>query len=186
MSTTDVEANVMTDQGQLVDPARIAQICRHHEVVTFLNREAELLDRNLLQEWLEECVGESVDYFMPVRTAGDEYDVDDVLGHLNETRDSLVHRVGTMLAPSSYANRPPSRTRRLVSNVRVEEAGPGRLAVSSYVAFFRNRYNETDFDVLTAERRDVLVETEGGLRIVERLVVVDQSTLGTDNLAIFL
>lgn len=184
---SELEAKVATVQDQVSESAQVARLVRFHEVMTFLNREAELLDRNLLREWLDECVGETINYFMPVRAAGDEYDVDDVLGHFNETRSSLAHRVETMVAPSSYANRPPSRTRRLVSNIRVGD-GPeaGTLAVTSAVALFRNRYNETDFDVLTAERRDVLAVGGDGFRIVDRLVIVDLSTLGTDNLALFL
>lgn len=177
---TIIEDQPTTETGALLERLQLRA-----DVTDFLEAEAMLLDRNRLREWLADCLDDEVDYFVPVRTTGDEDDPTvEELGHLDETLASLQYRVDSLLATTTFAGKPPSRTRRLVTNIRVVGVERDQIEVESYLALFRNRFNETKYDILTAERRDVLRRSPDGLRLRRRTVILDESTLGIDNLAI--
>ncbi|MCO2636582.1 aromatic-ring-hydroxylating dioxygenase subunit beta, partial [Pseudomonas aeruginosa] len=80
-----------------------------------------------------------------------------------------------------------SRTRRLVTNVFVEETEKGdEFVVTSYLLLTRNRFKDHHVDIISGERRDVLRLTEDGFKLARREVILDQAVLGTPNLAVFL
>jgi hypothetical protein len=54
------------------------------------------------------------------------------------------------------------------------------------VLLTRNRFDRPEYELVSYERRDALVAVDGGYRLHRRLVLIDQSCLGTVNLAIFL
>jgi 3-phenylpropionate/cinnamic acid dioxygenase small subunit len=88
---------------------------------------------------------------------------------------------------SAWAEDPPSRTRRLVTNVRVSRtAKPNELSVTSYLLVTRSRFNFSEYDLISAERRDLLREDGESFKLARREIIVDQAVLGTPNLAIFL
>lgn len=159
----------------------------YFEVMEFLIREAELLDDNRFREWLS-CLADDLVYTMPVRVtreraAGPGFS--DKMNHFEDTLPSLTQRVKRLETQSAWAEDPPSRTRRFVSNVRVERVGNGELKAASYLLTLRNRSDVPSFQIISAERKDVLRRTNDGLKLVKREILVDQSSLGTDNLGIF-
>ena len=87
----------------------------------------------------------------------------------------------------SWAESPRSRTRHFVSNIRTT-AGPGtdELTVRSNLLFFRSRGDSGRWELLSAERVDVLRRTDDSLRLARREVLLDHSTLPIDNLSVFL
>lgn len=158
------------------------------EGYAFLVHEAELLDGDELEAWLG-LMAEEVDYRVPVqatRMRGQEVaSTDSYL--LHDDAASLRMRVTRLVSSEfTWANNPQPRTRRFVSNVRVSILDEGRLGVSSYLLVVRNRRDDPDHDLISAEREDVLVRTGEGLRLTSRLVTVDQSCLGVPNLSLFL
>ena len=87
----------------------------------------------------------------------------------------------------AWAEDPPSRTRHFVTNVRCWECeGAGELAVESNLLLFRSRGDVQDHDLLCGRRNDTLRRTPEGLRLARREVVLDESVLRTQNLAVFL
>jgi 3-phenylpropionate/cinnamic acid dioxygenase small subunit len=159
------------------------------EVERWLYREAELLDDGRFGEWLE-LLADDVVYRMPVRTtrergagAGVSFEMEHFYDDIATLR-LRVERLGTEYA---WAEDPPSRTRRFVANVRV---GPGPSAdeveARSYFLVYRNRGDSPGQDLISGERRDVLRRAGGGWRLARRTILVDQATLGTKSLAIFL
>ncbi|WP_269432506.1 aromatic-ring-hydroxylating dioxygenase subunit beta [Gordoniibacillus kamchatkensis] len=79
-----------------------------------------------------------------------------------------------------------SRTRRFVSNVRVEEYVPGEKAqVKSYLMIYRNRTNDIHHDIISGERRDEFACVNGEWKLLKRFFIIDQTTINTRNLAIF-
>ena len=94
----------------------------------------------------------------------------DLLGELAadaalERRDFLVaatDQLRRFLEATEYAEDPPSRTRRFVSNVRVRSDGSEDLDVRSYVLLLRSRFDSPTFEIVCAERRDVLRRTPDG------------------------
>lgn len=161
----------------------------YEQVVQFLYHEAELLDTGRLGEWLD-LMTDDVTYTMPVRLTRERdkaFDVSEPMGHFSESRDTLRLRIERLKTDFAWAEDPPSRTRRFVSNVRVTTGtDDGAVAVRSYVLVYRNRGGSAAAELISGERHDVLVRGAGGWKIRKRVIVVDQATLGTRNLAIFL
>ncbi|MCV7027606.1 aromatic-ring-hydroxylating dioxygenase subunit beta, partial [Mycolicibacterium novocastrense] len=67
-------------------------------------------------------------------------------------------------------------------------AGPeaDELTVRSNLLFFRSRGDSGRWELLSAERVDVLRRTDDSLRLARREVLLDHSTLPIDNLSVVL
>jgi 3-phenylpropionate/cinnamic acid dioxygenase small subunit len=159
------------------------------ECSEFLIREAELLDNNDLRTWLA-TFDDAIEYEMPIRvtrerSAGPGFS--EQSWHMKETWGSLETRIARLDTAYAWAEDPPSRTRRFVSNIRVEAGdGDDELRVKSNVLTFRSRYDTPEHQLLSAERHDTLRRAEDGrLRLRKRVILLDHTTLGTHNLAIF-
>jgi 3-phenylpropionate/cinnamic acid dioxygenase small subunit len=154
----------------------------------FLYREAEILDWFKYQEWLETCLHPELTYLMPTRVsrerAAEASEFSSESYHMKDTFGSMKVRVDRLLTEHAWAEDPPSRTRRLVTNLRVSGA-PERPSVKSNIMLFRSQGPTPDYDLLVAERHDVLAQTDDGLRLVDRLVLLTHSVLGTPNLGVF-
>jgi 3-phenylpropionate/cinnamic acid dioxygenase small subunit len=108
--------------------------------------------------------------------------------HYHDDYRSIMGRIMRLTeTKSAWAEDPPSRTRRLVTNVQVNTTGvEGELAVVSYLLLTRSRFDSPDLDLISGERNDVLRLVDGQLKLIRREVILDQAVLGTPNLAIFL
>ncbi len=161
----------------------------YDQVVQFLYQEAELLDTGRFTEWLG-LMTEDVTYRMPVRLTrekSDKPDISETMEHFSEDRESLRLRVDRLRTDFAWAEDPPSRTRRFVSNVRVAAVRDGNeVEVRSYVLVYRNRGDSASAELISGERHDVLARAGGGWKLRKRTIIVDQASLGTRNLAIFL
>ncbi len=161
----------------------------YDQVVEFLYYEAELLDGGRFTDWLT-LMTDDVSYSMPVRLNREKSDkptFSDAMGYFSEDRETLRLRVERLKTDFAWAEDPPSRTRRFVSNVRVAAGEQdGEVAVRSYLLVYRNRGDVADVDLISAERHDLLVRADDGWRLKKRMIMVDQANLGTKNLAIFL
>jgi 3-phenylpropionate/cinnamic acid dioxygenase small subunit len=161
-------------------------------VEDFLFLEAELLDERRLREWLE-LFTEDLHYWMPVRHNPLER-AEELLGELakpgdsyyfNDNKESLRIRVERVYSRTAWAETPPSRTRRLISNVRVKGHGGIETEVHSNFIVYRTRM-ERDEDFFVGTRRDVLRETNSRLKIARRMIILDQAVLGAKNISVFL
>ncbi len=158
------------------------------EVSRFLYREAELLDSNNLDAWLE-LLTEDVSYEMPVRQTQEHSRAgsSSEMSHFSEDRRSLELRVKRFKTDFGWAENPPSRTRRLISNIRVEATSDqNEVKARSYFLLYRSRGTSTQVDLISGERQDLLRNVDGHWKLASRLIIVDQTVLGTRNLAIFL
>jgi phthalate 3,4-dioxygenase subunit beta len=161
---------------------------RHQRVHQWLVEEAELLDNRRYREWLERMTDDVV-YRMPVRvtTAHSlEDSMLDDMDHFDEDRYSLGKRVERFETEHAWTEDPPSRTRHYVTNVRVSEDDGDELIAKSYLLLFRSRGDVREPDLVSAERTDVLRQVDGELRLARRDVLVDESVLRTQNLAVFI
>jgi 3-phenylpropionate/cinnamic acid dioxygenase small subunit len=159
----------------------------YNEVMDFIHHEAQLLDDGALEPWLD-LLTDDVSYLMPVRITrargqGSGF-VDS--GYYDDTKSMLIARVKRYLeSNAAWAEDPPSRTRRFVTNVRVWlDSSSDRYVRSNYL-ILRNRIDEPDYEILSAERRDLLRPTDGALKLAKRHVYCDQTRLGTQNLSFF-
>jgi 3-phenylpropionate/cinnamic acid dioxygenase small subunit len=159
------------------------------DCVEFLVAEAAALDENRAEDWLE-MLHPEIDYRVPIRvtrerTAGPGF-TDDAY-HLFETYNTLALRVERLSGDYAWAEDPPSRTRRLVANFRVTRpANADDLRVRSNLLIYRERLDDRDYQLISAERHDDLRMMQGRRRLVRRLVLLDHTTLMTPNVGIFL
>ncbi|NDJ87954.1 MULTISPECIES: aromatic-ring-hydroxylating dioxygenase subunit beta [Mycolicibacter] len=161
----------------------------HFEIVEFLEDEAYLLDSGKLLEWVG-LMTPDLRYRMPVRSTRDLVDgseFSDGMFMFDETILTLGIKATRLAATmSAWAEKPPSRTRRHVTNIRVFRAGDDEYEVTSSLLLLRNRYQEHNFEIVSARRVDRIRRQDGVLKIAKRTIYSDQATLGTQNLAIFL
>lgn len=161
----------------------------HFELVEFLEDEAYLLDSSKLLEWLG-LMAVDLRYQMPVRSTRDLVDGSEFSSGMfmfDETILTLGIKATRLAATmSAWAEKPPSRTRRHVTNVRVFRVADNEYEVTSSVLMLRNRYQEPQYELISARRVDRIRREDGALKIAKRVIYSDQATLGTQNLAVFL
>tara|TARA_R110002110_G_scaffold269682_2_gene485332 strand:+ start:2798 stop:3310 length:513 start_codon:yes stop_codon:yes gene_type:complete len=155
----------------------------------FLYREAELLDRRRYDDWLA-LIHPEIDYRVPVRTTrlvndGDGFSTEAYF--MKEDHGTLALRVNRLRSDYAWSENPPTRTRRIIGNVRVDEpVTPDEHAVTSNLAVYCFRGDNPSPVVLTGERQDLLVAGSGGWSLKRRLVLLDITVLGMESLSIFL
>ncbi|OYU99631.1 MAG: aromatic-ring-hydroxylating dioxygenase subunit beta [Burkholderiales bacterium PBB5] len=163
----------------------------YNEVLQFLYTEARLLDEIRLKEWAA-TLTEDLRYTAPLRetrpSAQQAASVVRSTQHFDDDWRSIMGRVMRLTGTkSAWAEDPPSRTRRLVTNVWVSQGEQAdELQVRSYLLVTRSRFNFDELDLISGERFDVLRRVSGVLKLARREIVLDQAVLGTPNLAIFL
>lgn len=162
----------------------------HFEIVEFLEDEATLLDSGKLMEWMG-LMAVDLRYQMPVRSTRDLIDGSEFstgMFMFDETIMTLGIKATRLAATTSaWAEKPPSRTRRHVTNIRVFRTGvEGEYEVTSSLLLLRNRYQEHNYEIISARRVDILRRQDGALKIAKRIIYSDQASLGTQNLAVFL
>lgn len=155
----------------------------------FLYHEAELLDDRRLRDWFN-LLTVDIDYRIPTRVtrerAATRPEFSAASFHMIEDYGSLKTRVARLETEYAWAEDPPTRTRRIVSNVRVgESAGDEEFNVKSNFLLFRAKSDAAP-TLLAGERHDVLRRIEGTLRLARRMVLLDHTVLPMENLAIFL
>jgi ethylbenzene dioxygenase beta subunit len=158
------------------------------EVTRWLVVEAELLDDLREREWLEKMVSEDIVYQIPVRTTVERARGSGFLPstfHLDERYGSLRAKVARNESGFAWAEDPPSRIRHFVTNVRVGPPVDGVVEVRSNVLVYRTRQDQTQPQILSAERRDRLRREAGQLRLVHRTVLLDMTAIASHNLAFF-
>lgn len=161
---------------------------RQH-AMDFLHREADLLDRRRLPQWLE-LLHADLDYRIPVRTTRERSATTTFSAaafHMIEDRSTCQARVDRLASEFAWAEDPPSRTRRFVSNIQAVYIDEARetLDVRSNLLVFRARGEDAAIH-LSGERQDVLSRGLEGWQLRSRTVLLDHTSLPTLNLAIFL
>lgn len=143
------------------------------EVEDLLYREAALLDEWRLEEWLE-LLTDDIVYQIPP-TDVPEGDSRNTLFIVADDALRVRSRVKQLLGKSAWAENPPSRTRRLISNVRLLGVQDDDVLATANFAVYRMRYESTDTYIGRYEYKLVRRGTE--LKIRERRVVLDIEAL---------
>jgi 3-phenylpropionate/cinnamic acid dioxygenase small subunit len=162
---------------------------RHLQVHQWLVDEAYLLDSRRYEDWLA-LTTDDIRYLMPVRVTtalGAGFDCAPGMAHFDEDKYSLGRRVARFQTGHAWTEDPPSRLRHHVTNVRAfATEDPDHLIAESGVLLYRSRGDVREAALLSAAREDLLRRSAAGWRLARRTVLVDDSVLRTQNLAIFL
>ncbi len=158
----------------------------------FYYLEAELLDDRKLREWFD-LLADDIRYWMPIRhntlerpeNIGEELSKPGEGFYFDDDKKSLKVRVERAYARNAWAEMPPSRTRHLITNIRIKKDNGNEIEVHSNFIVYRTRL-ETDQDMFVGERQDVLRRIDGGFKIVKRTIILDQAVLMAKNISVFL
>lgn len=145
------------------------------EVEDLLYHEAELLDGWRLDEWLALLTDDAAYYVPP----NDKPDADHryTLFTIADDIVRLRERVIRLKDPNCHAEYPPSRTRRLISNVRVTGSEGDEILIAANFIVYRYRRNEPA-RVFVGHYRHRLRRVGGALKFTERRAILDAEELG--------
>jgi p-cumate 2,3-dioxygenase beta subunit len=139
-----------------------------NEVEQFVYHEAALLDEWRLDEWFA-LMHPDVEYRVP-SPGSDQLDPRHTLQVIHDDHSRLGGRVGRLKSKHAHAESPHSRTRRLVTNVRVNDDGD-ELVVLANFHVMRTRLGQLDH--FLGSYRFALVRAEGGFLVRQRIATLD-------------
>lgn len=156
----------------------------------FYFEEARLLDDMQFMDWVG-MFTDDVRYWMPLvtnrigRDLGKERSSFGEVAHFDENKTSLVNRVKRLSTGMAWAETPPSRTRRFISNVEVLDAADDRtLQVRSNFLIYRSHL-EYDEEFFSGFRQDTLRPHGERWKVARRDIVLDASVVLQKSLGIF-
>ena len=157
------------------------------EVEQFLYLEASLLDERRHDEWLALCA-EDVHYWMPIRRTttarevANEFTAPGAMAFFDDDLHTLGMRVQRLKVGRAWAEDPPSRTRRLLTNVRVLGVNGNDITVSLNFQLYRTRLNSEE-DSWIGRREDVLRRTPDGFLLARRHIFLEQTVITAQNMS---
>jgi biphenyl 2,3-dioxygenase beta subunit len=159
------------------------------DVPQFYYAEAAALDDRRYRDWLE-FFADDVHYWMPIRRTrtvdqlDQEFTQPGEMAYFDDDRTMLEMRIRKLETGYSWSEDPPSRTRKLISNVRILQDDGVELSVEANFILYRTRLNSEE-DMWVGVRRDVLRRVGGGFKISDRKIFLDQTVLLSKNLSNF-
>lgn len=157
------------------------------EVEEFLYAEADLLDSRRFDDWLE-LLADDIHYWMPVRrttTAREverEFTKPGGVAFFDDDKTLLTLRIKRLSVGRAWAEDPPSRTRHLITNVRVLEADGDEVSVGSNFHLYRTRLNSEE-DSWIGRREDLLRRSDNGFKLARRHIFLEQTVILSQNMS---
>jgi 3-phenylpropionate/cinnamic acid dioxygenase small subunit len=146
------------------------------EAEDILYAEARLLDDRRYREWLGMLTSDAV-YWMPCN--GDGVDPNREVALVYDSHARLYDRIERLSSGVAHAQSPPSKTKRLVSNVQVEAGENTAIAFSAFILYELRRGKERVF----AGRYEHRMRFEEGCwKIAAKKVVLVNNDEVIDNL----
>lgn len=96
------------------------------KIQQFVYREARLMDERKFDDWLALWTQDAI-YWVPCNE--DDYDPRRHVSLIYDNRFRLEERIFRYKSPDAHAQDPPTRTRRVVSNIEVEDGPDGEITV---------------------------------------------------------
>lgn len=169
-----------------------ASIEDERQISRFLYDEAEFVDNMEWEDWID-CLHDDIYYWAPVREnrvareRREEFYPKGTSVYFEESKDFLKQRVFRLRTNMAWAEEPPSRSRHMVTNIRVDARSDGDFSVRSNFLIYRSR-GERYQDTIAGERRDIICRDDSaphGFLIKEREIRFDMSTILVKNLSLF-
>jgi 3-phenylpropionate/cinnamic acid dioxygenase small subunit len=160
------------------------------ELMQFYIREAWLLDERKFKDWLD-LFTDDVLYFMPRRKnvrhreLHREFTPLGDLAIFEEDKRYLEMRVARLETGMAWAEDPPSRTRHLIGNLAATPLESGEVEARTAFLVYRSHL-ETDHQLLSGCREDLLRKVEGAWKVARRTILLDANVLLDKNLSVFL
>ncbi|MEU9890945.1 3-phenylpropionate/cinnamic acid dioxygenase subunit beta [Sphaerisporangium sp. NPDC051011] len=167
----------------------MSDMLRQYSVERFYADEAALLDAHEYDKWIK-LFTEDTHYFMPIRRTlprrqtKREFTQPGEMAFFDDDFVLLSLRVQKLATGTAWAEDPPSRTRHLITNIRITSDDGDELTAESHFLLYRTRLKD-DLDQWIGRREDALRRTEGGFKIARRHIYLDQTVLHSQNLSNF-
>jgi biphenyl 2,3-dioxygenase beta subunit len=168
----------------------LARIVLQVQVEQFYYDEAALLDAHTYDAWVE-LFTEDTHYFMPIRRTmsrrelAKEFTKPGEMAFFDDDLETLRGRVRKLASGTAWAEDPPSRTRHIITNVRIVESLDGEFTVESNVLLYRTRLKSEENQWIGLRRDKLRRDPETGFRIASRHIYLDQTLLLSRNLSNF-
>lgn len=163
----------MTDT--LLPAPRVVTMETTYEIESFLYAEVELLDAWRLRDWLS-LLTDDCRYLVPATDLPHAESPRQQVFIISDDYPQICGRVERLESEWAFVEQPRSRTRRLVTNVRVQETGPDAFTVRAN--FSVHRFRRGSAHSFVGEYRYRLVrDGEGNLKIRERRATLDAEEL---------
>ena len=176
--------------GEIVTVPLTEQHTLWLELMQFYICEAWLLDERKFREWLD-LFTDDVLYFMPRRKNVPRREAQRELTPLGdlaifeEDKRYLEMRVARLDTGMAWAEDPPSRTRHMIGNLQAAPLKNGEVHARTGFLVYRSHL-ETDHQLLSGYREDVLRKADAGWKVARRTIVLDANVLLDKNLSVFL
>jgi biphenyl 2,3-dioxygenase beta subunit len=157
------------------------------EVEEFLYDEASLLDERRYDEWLA-LLTDDVRYWMPIRRTttakevANEFTQPGGMAFFDDDKETLTVRVQRMAVGRAWAEDPPSRARRFVSNLRILEVDGDEISVAVNFHLYRTRLDSEE-DSWIGRREDRLRWVDGRLMLARRHIFLEQTVILSQNMS---
>lgn len=145
------------------------------DIEDFLYHEAYLLDEWRLDEW-GELLTEDAWYLVPPNDVP-RGNPENTLFHVADNIDRIRSRIKRLKSRHAHAENPHSRTRRLITNVRITARDSEMISASANFIVMRYRRNEQIRQYVGVYEYKFAVR-DGQLKIAERKAILDAEELG--------
>ena len=178
-----------TDLITQANDEKLSILLLQHEIEQFYYHEAALLDDRNFNDWLP-LLSDDLEYWMPIRMTrtwddmGLEFAKLGEHAYFDDDKALMITRVKKLYTGCSWSEDPPSRTRHLVSNVRIlNRIGEDELEVSSNFIIYQSRLSDEE-NCWFGCRKDKLRKTDQWL-IARRHIFLDHVRIPTKSITIF-
>lgn len=178
-----------SEQSHVTEDQRVREMVRQFEVERFYYEEAALLDAHRYEDWLA-LFSEDTYYFMPIRRTRMRRELDKEftqpgeMAFFDDNKAQLASRVAKLATGRSWSEDPPSRTRHLITNIRVVQDNGQELDVESNFHLYRTRLKSEE-DSWIGSRKDTLRRVEESFQVARRTILLEQTVLLSRNLSNF-
>jgi len=159
------------------------------EVEEFLFEEASLLDERRYDEWLD-LLTEDIHYWMPIRrttTAREvakEFTQPGGMAYFDDDKQTLTVRVQRMAVGRAWAEDPPSRTRHLLTNLRILALDGDEITTTVNFQLYRTRLNSYE-DSWIGRRDGIRRRVAGRFMLARRHIFLEQTVILSQNMSSF-
>lgn len=144
------------------------------EIEDLLYEEAALLDDWKLDAWLA-LFTEDARYLVPATDLPKDAPPEGNLFYIADDHFRMVERVKRLLKKTAFSEYPRSKTRHLVSNVRILSQSGGECRVSTAFVTYRTKGGHTDTYIGSSDY--TIVRKAEGLRISAKRCTLDLEAL---------
>ena len=164
-----------------------ARLMLRMDIEEFLYAEAALLDGRHYKDWLA-LLSDDIHYWMPLRRTttakevANEFTQPGGVALFDDDKNTLKLRVDRMYVGRAWAEDPPSRTRRLVTNLQLLNLDGDDVTISCNFQLYRTRLNSEE-DSWIGRREDVLRRENGQFKLARRYIYLEQTVILSQNLS---